>query len=327
MSESSSSIYEYLASTASLTPGHFCHRKTGVVTIAGPVLHAVDGSKGAILLVPVSDSFSGLFPWSSKGLALDDKQLRIEGKVSRFVELSCIDRRLNRQFGLLVDDILEAIIGEPTNAGAIAIDIVERWRSLFERTKTGLLSESALIGLWGELRFLEEITAENHLELIQAWLGPFNDQHDFVFAAVSVEVKTTLGAGSFKVGIHGSRQLQRTRGKKLILRAYRLQRNSDGRSVPDLITRLLELGVSRIELFRRLSEIAYFDADASHYNEHKFDIIDLKNVLVDEKFPRITPETITDQKYFDSISNLNYSVEIGNIRSCEMDIGLLGLGG
>lgn len=323
MRESAASVFDFLAKDSAA--GSFHSRKTGVAAANGEVLCAVDSNGRPAMLVPVGQQKDGPLDWHSKSLLLQTLDLDVEGSPRPFVILRCIDPRLHQQFGLLADDVLDAIELEPEKASNAVSATLTRWRNLFEAERGTLLGVAQLAGIMAELIVLHQLIRSHGPKALSAWQGPKGNRHDFVFADCAVEVKATTNHNNMVVTIHGGRQLAAPDRGNLYLRALQLERSPNGTSVPDKIYELVGLGVSHLELLTALSGAQYSDADSAAYQAFKFATLSENSYLVDEKFPRITAETLLPVDTIERLSNISYSIDLGHMEKTDLDLALVAL--
>lgn len=322
MKDSSASVFEFMVQEVS-AQGKFRVRDSGVACEQGAILHAVDSQGRPTLLVPLAALSDGQLDWHSKALALQFKELDVDGHLMPFLLLQCLDPKLRTQFGLLSDDVLEGIEQTPEAGLKVATSTVDRWRRLFEYGGGGLLGPAQLAGLFAELTVLERLVERHGPTALVAWQGPLGNRHDFVFDGLSLEVKATTNHNNMIVTIHGPKQLQAPEGKALYLQAFQLERNPTGLSVPDKVRSLVERGVSRFDLLTSLAEPGYQESDSEAYANIKFVSLQDKTYLVDSSFPRITPETMHPAEMIDKIANVSYSIDLGQLDGAELDMASL----
>lgn len=310
--ESSTSIFAYLQSqlpaVAKLTV-----RPTDIVTIDGAVAHAVDGNGFPTLLVPVPMDTDTNMDWYNKSVTFRYRKLTVKGAETLFLALECKSDRLLTQFGLLVDDVLSSVKENPDDANIVTRMVVDRWREMLKDTKQPLLSESQLVGLYGELLFLEQLSFHHGAQSLDAWTGPQGNRHDFELGNASFEVKTTTNHNNLIVTFHGVRQLESTNALPLYVVAHQIELIPGAESIPELLQRLYDSGIDRLELLRKLAEVGYYETEAGHYSAYTFSGLATKTFLVDAEFPRITHETLTHGGFLEKISALQYSVDLGHL--------------
>lgn len=300
-------------------------RPTEVITTDGAVVHAIDGNGHPTLLVPVPSDTDTNLDWENRSVAFGYRTIRLDDGQKSFLALQCKSERLLPQFALLVDDILESIAEDIENANMVTRRVVERWREMLMDSKQPLLGETQLSGLFGELVFLEELVAHHGPSALLAWTGPLGNRHDFEFTNASFEVKTTTNHNNMVVAFHGARQLEVSPGNSLCVVAHQVERVPVGVSVPNIINRLIAMGIDRFELLRKLAENGYHEIDSNHYLTVTFAILASKKFLVDSNFPRITHETLTHGDFLEKISGLQYSVDLGHLKDIDLDYQALQL--
>lgn len=319
MRESSASVFDFLAKDVSAA-GSFHSRKSGISAADGEVLCAVDAGGRPTVLVPVGTSKGGPLDWHSKSLSLQTLELAVDGVQRPFVILRCIDPKLHHQFGLLADDVLDAIELHPEVASNAVSATLDRWRNLFEAERGTLLGAAQLAGIMAELTVLHELVKCHGPQALSAWQGPTGNRHDFVFADCSIEVKATTNHNNMVVTIHGARQLAAPDRGDLYLRAIQMERSPNGTSVPGKIEDLIALGVSKLELLSTLSGAHYSDADSTAYDGVKFTTLSEKSFLVGACFPRITADTLIPSGTIEQLGNISYSIDLGHMAEIELDL-------
>ena len=100
----------------------------------------------------------------------------------------------------------------------IILNRLKRWQELLKARKEKLLSQSQIIGLFGELLFLKEflLTRLSPMDALMVWRGPYGDEHDFLIGSWMIEVKTQLISSDRKLHISSVDQLDITSGQILI---------------------------------------------------------------------------------------------------------------
>ncbi|WP_082576078.1 PD-(D/E)XK motif protein [Arthrobacter sp. Soil762] len=319
MRESSASVFDFLAKDVSAT-GSFHSRKSGVSAADGEVLCAIDAAGQPTVLVPIGASKNGPLNWASKSLSMQTTELAVDGVQRPFVILRCIEPKLHHQFGLLADDVLDAIAQAPQGAAKAVSATLDRWRNLFESERGSLLGAEQLAGIMAELSVLHELVKSHGPYALSAWQGPNGNRHDFVFSDCAVEVKATTNHNNMVVTIHGGRQLAAPDQGGLYLRAFQLERTPNGISVPDKVKEVIALGVSRLDLLTVLSGANYSDADSSAYERLRFSTLSENSYLVDANFPRITADTLVPAGTIERLGNIAYSVDLGHMETANLDL-------
>ena len=190
---------------------------------------------------------------------------------------------------------------------------LQAWRELLARPAGAPLSETALVGLMGELDVLQLVVGAGGS--IEFWTGWIKDHCDFRLPGLVIEVKSTLSASYRRVQVHGLRQLADPEdGSELVLVLRRFERSPDGRSVPDAIEDLVKMGVSRSTLLSHLADVGYSEAHRSQYDALRFVSHEEALRQINDTHPRLIPEMLegVDLSCIDSIDyelNLNGTAE------------------
>ena len=143
----------------------------------------------------------------------------------------------------LLDQVIQLLVDghAPGDAARAAI---QNWRELLARPPGSPLGESALVGLLGELEVLEVVLAAGGN--LDFWTGWNRDHQDFRLPGLTVEVKSTTSANYRRVQIHGLQQLADPEDGSDLIVLKRFERSQEGRSVPEVIDCVVQLGASSI---------------------------------------------------------------------------------
>lgn len=216
---------------------------------------------------------------------------------------------LEEVFGLLCEDLISSSRNIPNHLTPIQFISrrISAWLKLTEQGKNGLLSESEVRGLMGELIVLEKFISSgtNIIELLTSWVGPLGADQDFQFSDTAWEVKTIqLDAPSFQVA--SERQLH-TEERQLFLAVVSLKEGGEDGSVSlnAMVAKLrgfLQSNSDALDFFDdRLSEIGY--ASRHEYDGPSFHVGRIRLFSVKDGFPRLTPESLPS-----GLLDLNYRI-------------------
>jgi hypothetical protein len=291
-------------------------RESDVAVAAGPVLHALEGTR-RLLLVPLAGEDRTVTDEVSKGVILRPRDLDDAGALRRFQTVVCELSELNSAFETFCDEILEALADAPDNPPASCLAILERWRDLLEPRSSRLLGANALSGLLAELHLLERLTflggAGGALDM---WMGPGGARFDFMGQSSAVEVKATTSRDTFSVGIHGLLQLDPPSGTELYLYAEQLERVPAGDdSVPDALDRLVTSGIPRQALLAHVAQIGVLPADLDSYQMVRFRLLAHRTFRIQPGFPRLVAAELTDPTMADRVTNVSYTIDLSDAGS------------
>lgn len=167
---------------------------------------------------------------------------------------------------------------------------LDTYKNLLEQR--GRISEEKTLGLIGELLVLEHlVTTVGEDEAVRAWLGPGNEEHDFVLDVIDAEVKTTLAERRSHL-IGSETQLQLSPGRPLWLISIQLTRAGaadQGFGLPATINRIRDLlSTARSVVDGYLGTEGWRDLDADLYPERYMWRTTPAAYEVDDRFPAIT---------------------------------------
>ena len=139
--------------------------------------------------------------------------------VCTFVESS---EKSFEKFGLVVKYI--AVLTAKFSGVALFTKIQKElleWAD-FLKDSTKQLTQSELIGFWGELYVIEHHIMEHHdiANVIRYWAGPTGAKKDISLNSLAIEVKTSKASGANKITISSLDQLERTTDKLYLLHLF-----------------------------------------------------------------------------------------------------------
>jgi hypothetical protein len=218
-------------------------------------------------------------------------------------------------FTALVQDIVDRLapLVDERNAVAEFITRLRRWQSFLEKHNPEGLSSAAQQGLYGELRFLQQIVIPQlgSCQGVKCWTGSSGTQQDFQFEHCAVEVKTTVAKQHQKLAIASERQLDDTGTGRLILLHLSLDaRQGRGESLPDIVASVRSLvendPLAREELEILLFEVGYLDIHTPRYEQIGYTEREVNYFNVQQDFPRIVeadlPNGVGDVRYTISVA-------------------------
>jgi len=117
------------------------------------------------------------------------QNLRHDGKFAILISLSTPE--LLHPFCSVCEDLIESLrnFTQPGSEAVFLLNRLEKWRRLLEATRKGL-SQPQLLGLMGELLFLEQLIGRiGATPAITSWLGPTGAPQDFETGGQIYEIK------------------------------------------------------------------------------------------------------------------------------------------
>ncbi|MCX6132980.1 MAG: PD-(D/E)XK motif protein [Ignavibacteriales bacterium] len=240
-----------------------------------------------------------------------------------FLEIATTSKSLRRQFYHFAVAVTEKMLsGEVSALDAVTAELQCFAELLAERLVLGVERQ---IGLLGELLFLERLTASKGIQMLDCWVGPDAEPHDFRVDTREFEVKTTVAPKRVHI-IHGAEQLVASKDCSLFLLSVILGPPGDSSSfslagkVRD-VERLFTANAARKKrFFEKLEKAGLRKTDLAHYGRKYSFRRALAIIPVDNKFPALTRPVI--QKAIGSLSQRIESMQYAvNLEGLEKEDG------
>lgn len=245
------------------------------------------------------------------------------------VRLLLTDQSGRDMFVRLCDDIIPRVLAQKTEIAAATM-LVRRfasWQRFLRRSAAHGLSRQQQLGLYGELKALQEILLP-HLDSYQAvlsWTGPTGAPQDFQLDGIAIEVKTIVHGEPQKLPIDGERQLDDFGLSALVLTHYRvLKHNQSGEFLPDLVNairdQIAEDEGPSDDFEDKLLSYGYADDDAGLYGQVGYSVREVSHYRILPGFPRITESDLRPgmgalQYSIDASACVRFEIEPSNIVS------------
>jgi len=232
-----------------------------------------------------------------------------------FAEIAVsVDENVHGAYGLLATIADELQVEGAPLAAAVALS-VSRYKDVLA-ARTGLSTQEE-VGLFGELLFVEFLIHKIGAgPAVASWQGPLSEEHDFVFANIDVEVKTTVSERRRHV-INGLSQLVPLRGTPLSLISIQLTRAStDGyRTLPSLVANVRKkAGGHVVPLDQRLEALGWRSDDAGLYSTCWALRTAPRAYYVKSDFPRMTADLVAPViPNFGLVSDVSYRVDVTDL--------------
>ncbi len=284
----------------------------------------ITGQHLYIMEVTKNASIPELKNYRFKGIEIYTLLEETENKIELYIYL--LDNELKEIFSLFIQNILEEVEQCITENEAItkSLNIVSKWKKLFDKINFNGLSLEQQKGLIGELIFLNFLLnqAKTTTKALEAWTSKELDfqAKDFTIDSIGVEIKfTTSKQPGIKVS--NERQLDSENLTNLFLVLYSTEAVKDnGISLNSIVeqTRQTFKTEEDLNIFNgKLQQYGYFDHDKDYYNS----MYSIKKTFcfeIEEEFPKIVkdklPLGIYDTAYSIEISAVeNFIVEIDKI--------------
>lgn len=249
-----------------------------------------------------------------KGVEIYSLPNEVAGTFELYIYL--LDNDLKDIFSLFIQNILDDLIRITTENEAIIItlNVISKWKKLFDKINFSGLSLGQQKGIIGELLFIDFLLKNGIMPsgILKAWSGADYDDKDFTFGATGIEIKLT-SAKLPKIQITSERQLDAETLDNLFLILYATEEvKENGFSMNSLITKIQNNILTHEEraLFNeKLLLLGYRVDDQEYYNK----MYSLKKVYafrVSEDFPKIVKHQLPLGIY-----NTSYSIELSAIEN------------
>jgi hypothetical protein len=222
-------------------------------------------------------------------------------------------------FETIIEDIRARLINiKGSDITGIVAQTLKKWQDFFAKNKQILMSPERQQGLYGELRFLEELVEKKGTKAVLDWSGCKYETHDFYINGNGVEIKTTSKKAPYKMHISSEYQLDENDVTgDLLVRFYAFRKSeSDGERLATIIQRIrnsISGNPHALETFEADLEVyGYFDSVSEKYVNGYVDR-ETAFFKVEDGFPRIIGKDLAT-----GISNCVYDVLIDECRKHEI---------
>lgn len=281
----------------------------GVAVDSGPVLGAVD-SRGCLHLLISMDDVAGLrADTKSPGLTIEPREYSDRGVISSgfVLDVRCGSPSQNDVFIAFAEDLCSALQEQPQNEKTVPFKTLEKWRRIFEAERAPGIARTTVVGIYGELVFLERLARVNADAALDAWTGPRGHRHDFTGSAIGVEVKTSEVSQAREIEIHGLEQLEPTPDAELYLAYFRIESNPSGVSPAELIQRCYSNGVSpdKLPALLDMAGLSGLQSAAEKFRVAESGVFD-----VDDGFPRLVTSDLKQESQPTGVTRVSYRVDL-----------------
>ncbi len=216
---------------------------------------------------------------------------------------------LFESFHQLVSEIALRIDADPScPIDAVRKTMVE-WRALLEQKAA--LPRELVLGLSGELWFLEALIRARGEEAIETWTGPGRESHDFRFGALELEVKTTSGQNRNHI-IHGIKQLTASPSSVLHLLSLRMGGANDGRTLAERVATIRPLltAGNAAEGFETRVARAVPSMSALERSRERLRLLDEPRLIEASSLLRIDEAVLSQINGVGTISDISYRLDV-----------------
>lgn len=249
-----------------------------------------------------------------KGVEIYTLPIEPEDKLELYIYL--LENDLKDIFSLFIQNILEEIEKSVTESEAVktTLNVVSKWKKLFDKINFNGLSLEQQKGLIGELLFLNTLLDDDKTiaNAVKFWTGAEQDfqAKDFTLGSVGVEVKFTASKQP-RIKVSNERQLDADNLSELFLILFSTEAVKDNgislNSIVEQTRQKISTEEERSIFNTKLQLNGYFDEDKEHYGR----MYSLKKTFVfavTSQFPKIVINQLPLGIY-----DTSYSIEISAV--------------
>lgn len=300
--------------------GDYSLREGGTKREEGRAWFGVDhqGNLAALFEVPPSTSMEPY--WISRVIEVSPRQIRTPlGEEIGVIRVLCTEPNLVDVFPTFISDVMHRETDATPIIQAVGLAAAD-WRGLISHAPRGLTDEEAL-GLFGELRFLEELAQQVGPGALEHWTENRHDRHDFSGSRGAVEVKATRRQDSSTVTIHGLTQLLPPEDGFLALVVAEVDSGGTGEALDDVLTRLDRMGCDSFRLRRAMYDRGWVPVseESPPPAAQKFSLRGWRWWVIDDLSPVLNTATLP-AAVADAVSGLSYRLSLAALGRETVDI-------
>lgn len=254
-----------------------------------------------------------------KGVEIYSLPNEIDKTIELYIYL--LDNDLKDIFSLFIQNILEVIVKSITENEAITLtlDVISKWKKLFDKINFNGLTIEQQKGLIGELLFINYLldNKKSSTNVLKAWTSSNFEDKDFVFASIGIEIKLTSSKYP-KIKITNERQLDTENLSQMFLVLYVIEEiKENGFSLNSLVEQIqnkLSTNEERNFFNEILLLLGYREDDKEYYNK-MYSLKNTFNFAVNSDFPKILKSQLSSGVY-----NVSYSIELSATEKFIIDI-------
>lgn len=233
---------------------------------------------------------------SSQGIQVNSYKVA-NGEIR--IAFSLLDKDKETIFYKFCEDIIESTV-KVNNQKAFQFIIARwnKWRFMFKRPSTDLLTENQVVGLIGELLFLENYMFNKYgiEKSLTSWQGPSKNHKDFEIDSTWYEVKTVRLA-ALTVKISSVEQLDSNlEGNLEVIVLDKTNEESINAISLNKLVEQIGNKISSFEAYKvfnnKLAEAGYFYEE--DYDKYIYKFIRRNTYLVNNKFPKVKAEDLKE---------------------------------
>lgn len=284
-----------------------------VLRVAGttgiPIYWGRDPSSQCLLIIELGGDHIAQFRrdiFSVHGIGIDLRNSNDTGRQRLILTLA---RHIDSDLFLgLCETLIASLknVADPAIALAVTLAHLKRWKAFLAGRNARLLSSEEVRGLFGELHILRTLYHKTlpQAVAVDAWCGPDDSHHDFIFGNRAIEVKSLSCRERSTVRISSEDQLESLSDKLFLLtqRISDMPSSEHSLSLNGIVTLIKDelMDSEVIELFMdKLANVGY--APLAEYDTPSFVVSGAQGYHVTADFPRLIrsklPQGVTKVTY------------------------------
>ncbi|MCH4183768.1 MAG: PD-(D/E)XK motif protein [Prevotella sp.] len=241
---------------------------------------------------------------------------QFKGEDTYTLRFSLDNKELLEYFCTFCEDLFESTknITEDSIAYKQLNERYFSWKKLF-RPHTGSMSDSEIVGLLGELLFMDErMIPECGVPVaLNSWTGPEKTHKDFSTDNVWYEIKT-ISSGKNTVKISSLEQLDsEIKGYLIVYDLEKMSPSFNGLKLNQLVQKLLyKMAPSYREEF--ITKLSLYNYDFSpNYDDFVYSVVGCSTYEVKDNFPRLNRKNIPT-----GIDKVQYEINLSDIENYKL---------
>ncbi|OHX50692.1 PD-(D/E)XK motif protein [Cytobacillus oceanisediminis] len=264
----------------------------------------IDGMQGVAIEIPldkqVNEQFSNIYYYT--------KEYVVGGEERNLLMLVSDHPNLYEDFAIICAGFLEKVL-DAESYQIIQQNPISWWYSMKELMGNANVEKEAYSVLAEMLSYYYLLKQNKEV----SWVGPFGGSVDFDCNDGLYEVKSTLARYGSQITINSQYQLTAD-----FLLFYRFEPAANGISIQDMVTKLVEMNVEESEIEGALRKLKYLVG--SEVRTKSYRLLEVKKYIINENFPRITPEIFIGGQIPQHISGLIYKLDLEGLTGELIDV-------
>ena len=283
-------------------------------SIAGREFRIGKDHNGALSIrVPCDYSGTNTMPlWQTRLINVTKESRESNGLTEGWIIVNFNRLVPDEQVTSLAAYIIDAIDPMDTESDKTVLGVLKEWKKLFVEDSSAFGYEK-VVGLWGELYFLNKLIDISEEKALSVWTGPIRGSHDFTGLNSSFECKTTTNKIVKNVHISSVYQLMPPSldGTLTLTYVQIEERTKDGKSLTSFIEETAKRLTYPQVFFEKLSHLGYErNATKTTQTETPFALCKVSHYDVAGDFPRIVPTSFTGGKIPTDVDEVSYTIDL-----------------